>query len=291
MLAWRCSRRCPRHGPGRSRSCIASPPRIEPRGRPTVSTRSSSGRPSWGCGRGDRGTDRIRSALPPTSRRPCARRSATPRGRTATSPTRTRPSAWCTGCSTIPRWCPRSDASWSASPGRLAPTCSARSWSSCCIPACPTSTRAASSSGWRWSTPTTDAPTTSPARRRPSSASTRARLPEGLDDEKQLLVATAAQAATRAPRVVRRGCRLRTAGVSSDHLFGFARAGRVAVVVSRLVAASPALQDATIALPPGRWNSLLAPGLDPIETDGRPVAVGSRLDGWPVALLVAESDQ
>ncbi len=58
--------------------------------------------------------------------------------------------------------------------------------------------------------------------------------------------------------------------------------------MSRLVAACPELRDATFTLPPGRWSSLLAPDLDPIHTDGRPVAVGSRLERWPVALLVAE---
>jgi (1->4)-alpha-D-glucan 1-alpha-D-glucosylmutase len=114
--------------------------------------------------------------------------------------------------------------------------------------------------------------------------------PLGLDDEKQLLVATALRLRREHPEWFDAEAGYEPLVVSSDHLFGFARAGRVAVVVSRLVAASPALQDASFTLPPGRWNSLLTPGLDPIETDGRPVAVGSRLDLWPVALLVAESN-
>jgi (1->4)-alpha-D-glucan 1-alpha-D-glucosylmutase len=112
--------------------------------------------------------------------------------------------------------------------------------------------------------------------------------PVGLDDEKQLLAATALRLRRERPGWFDADAGYEPLVVTSDHLFGFVRAGRVAVVVSRLVAASPALRDATFSLPPGRWSSLLAPGLDPIETDGRPVAVGSRFHHWPVALLVAE---
>jgi (1->4)-alpha-D-glucan 1-alpha-D-glucosylmutase len=114
--------------------------------------------------------------------------------------------------------------------------------------------------------------------------------PVGLDDEKQLLVVTALRLRREHPEWFDADAAYEPLPVDSDHLYGFVRAGRVAVVVSRLVAASPALGAAKLTLPEGRWNTLLAPGLDPIETDGRPVALGGRLDSWPVALLVAESN-
>ncbi len=72
---------------------------------------------------------------------------------------------------------------------------------------------------------------------------------------------------------------------SSNHLFGFLRAGRVAVLVSRLMASAPDLGAATVALPAGRWTNVLA-GRAAIGSDGSPVPAGDVLDALPVALLV-----
>ena len=74
---------------------------------------------------------------------------------------------------------------------------------------------------------------------------------------------------------------------SSNHLFGFLRAGRVAVLVSRLMASAPDLGAATVALPAGRWTNVLA-GRAAIGSDGSPVPAGDVLDALETATDRAE---
>lgn len=72
---------------------------------------------------------------------------------------------------------------------------------------------------------------------------------------------------------------------STDHLVCFVRGGNVAVLASRLVAGTPDLSSATLALPPGRWRDLLTPGVE-VESGGAPVNASGLIDDLPVALLV-----
>ncbi len=81
-------------------------------------------------------------------------------------------------------------------------------------------------------------------------------------------------------------------GPAASHLLGFVRAGRVAVVATRLalgLAARGGWRGTTVALPAGSWTDLLTGRVH--RAKGGDPAAGLPVDGllaWPVALLVRE---
>ncbi|WP_406441923.1 malto-oligosyltrehalose synthase [Streptomyces sp. NBC_00631] len=78
-------------------------------------------------------------------------------------------------------------------------------------------------------------------------------------------------------------------GPAAAHCLAFARSGRVVTAVTRLslrLAEAGGWRDTVLALPPGRWADVLAPGR---EFTGR-ARVGELFEGLPVALLERVED-
>ena len=134
-----------------------------------------------------------------------------------------------------------------------------------------------------------------PDNRRPVDYATRRRLLEELSGMKvedvqaradeglpKLLVVTRALHA----RVAGDYVPLTVAGARAGHVVAFARGGRHATIVPRLVwglAEAGGSGDTTVELPPGEWRNLFT-GED---ARGGPVAVGELAERFPVALLEA----
>ena len=77
------------------------------------------------------------------------------------------------------------------------------------------------------------------------------------------------------------------AGVKAEHLIAFARAGRVATVVSRWpLRLGDTWAGAAITLPAGKWKNILTGDTVP----GGPVRVQPLLRRFPVALLVSGAE-
>jgi (1->4)-alpha-D-glucan 1-alpha-D-glucosylmutase len=105
--------------------------------------------------------------------------------------------------------------------------------------------------------------------------------PADLSDEKLLVVSRALRVRRDHPEWFGSASSYAAVPTTTPHAVAFARASSVVTVASRLTAHSPAWDDHTIDLPPGRWRDVLTDR----EHDGGAVAVGDVLATLPVALL------